>query len=142
MAKVIFYISLFALCFLLVFSGCTKDDFTTDASARLAFSDDTILFDTVFTTVGSSTEYLIIYNNNDEAVKISSIRIAGGNSSNFRLNIDGIPGKSFTDIEIDAHDSIWVFAEVTVDPNNQSNPLIIADSICLKQMVICRLSTW
>jgi len=129
MTKMAFYSALFTFCILLIFGGCKKDEFTTDTSATITLSEDTILFDTVFTTVGSSTEYFIIYNNNDQAINISSIRIATGNSSNFRLNVDGIPGKAFSNIEIDANDSIWVFVEVTVDPNNLNTPLVITDSI-------------
>jgi hypothetical protein len=114
--------------FIALFS-CKKDDFETNANAKLDFSEDTLVFDTVFTTVGSATEYLVVYNNNSKPVKISSIRIATGESSNFRLNVDGVAGKSFTDIEIGAEDSMFIFAEVTVDPNSLTTPLIISDSI-------------
>ena len=109
--------------------SCKKDEFTNSSSAKLDFSTDTVLFDTVFTTVGSATEVFTIFNRNDQPVKVSSIRIAGGTSSLFRINVDGISGSSFTDIEIGANDSIFVFSEVTVDPNNQNTPLVVSDSI-------------
>jgi hypothetical protein len=120
---------LFALLGLAVTGGCKKDELTSDPGARLEFSEDTILFDTVFTTVGSSTEYLLVYNPNDLGVNISSIRLATGPTSNFRLNVDGTPGKAFSNVFIDAHDSLWIFVEVTVDPNNANTPLVITDSI-------------
>ena len=47
----------------------------------------------------------------------------------FRLNVDGLPGRSFGDVEIGADDSIFIFVEVTVDPNNQNTPLVVTDSI-------------
>src|SRR5207244_3135849 len=47
----------------------------------------------------------------------------------YRLNVDGTPGKSFTDVRIEAEDSLWVFVEVTIDPNNKATPFIVADSI-------------
>src|SRR5690349_10731684 len=109
-------IALLFLAFAFSYS-CKKDDFET-GNVSLSFSEDTIIFDTVFTTVGSATQVFTVYNNGDNPVKISSLRIAGGNNSNFRLNVDGVPGKSFTDVEIGAKDSMFIFAEVTVDPNN------------------------
>ena len=44
--------------------------------------------------------FFIIYNNNDQAINISSIRLAGGDASNYRLNIDGMPGRSFENVTI------------------------------------------
>jgi hypothetical protein len=110
--------------------SCKKDDFET-GNVSLSFSQDTIIFDTVFTTVGSATQVFTVYNNGDKPVKISSLRIAGGSNSNFRLNVDGMPGKEFTDVEIGANDSMWIFAEVTIDPNNHNpaDPVIVTDSI-------------
>ena len=55
--------------------------------------------------------------------------MAGGASSSYRINIDGDAGTSFNDIEIPAKDSIYVFAEVTVNPNAANLPFIIEDSI-------------
>ncbi len=112
----------------IIFS-CKKDDFETSGNVQLTFSQDTVLFDTVFTTVGSSTEVFTVYNSENKAVKISSLRLASGSSSNFRLNVDGMPGNTFTDVEIGPNDSIFIFVEVTVDPNNLNTPLVIADSI-------------
>ncbi len=119
------------LCFLLsilVLSSCKKEEFET-GNVDLTFSADTILFDTVFTTVGSATEVFTVYNSGNKDVKVSSIRLANGESSNFRLNVDGIAGKSFSDVIIGANDSIFIFVEVTVDPNNLTTPMIITDSI-------------
>lgn len=110
-------------------SSCKKDELLTDSSARLKFSEDTILFDTVFVSIGSVTKNFRIYNTYDQPLKISSIRLAGGNSSLFRLNVNGLPGKSFSDVEIRGGDSIWVFVEVTIDPNSSILPYIVQDSI-------------
>lgn len=68
-------------------------------------------------------------NNHKEKIKISSIQLQGGNASPFFLNVDGSPGKSFTDIEIAGHDSIYIFIQVNVNPTNQNSPLIISDNI-------------
>jgi len=110
-------------------SSCHKNDIGFDTNAQLVFSTDTITFDTVFTTIGSSTEYFMIRNTSNKPVNISKIYLAGGQSSNFRINIDGLSGVSFTDMELPANDSLYAFVEVTVDPNGGNTPLLITDSI-------------
>ncbi|MCF8298379.1 MAG: hypothetical protein K9J13_12605 [Saprospiraceae bacterium] len=110
--------------------GCRKDKIISeDASVKLTFSNDTIIFDTVFTTIGSTTQWLRVYNKENKRINIASIRLAGGSSSNFRINIDGVSGVSATNVEIAPNDSLFIFVEVTVDPNNSTNPMIIQDSI-------------
>ena len=121
-------LTLFAL--ILLFAACRKEkQITTDSSAKLTFSNDTIIFDTVFTTIGSATRSFKIYNKNAQAVQIDRIALAGGSSSKFRLNIHGTPANELSDIILDGGDSIYVFAEVTIDPLNDNNPLIVNDSI-------------
>ncbi len=115
---------------IMVFSAsCKKEKLITDSSANLRFSEDTIIFDTVFTTVGSTTQFFQVYNKNKGIIKISNIYLEGGNASNYRLNVDGVPGKSFSDVEIGSQDSIFIFVEVTVDPNSATTPLIVTDKI-------------
>jgi len=114
---------------LIVFSSCKKDKLLTDSSAKLAFSTDTLTFDTVFTTLGSTTEFIRVYNNNNGKVNIDEIRLGGGDNSPFKLNIDGLPGNVANDTEIDGKDSMYIFAAVTVDPTNQNNPIFFIDSI-------------
>ena len=109
--------------------ACRRDQITTSSSAKLDFSVDTILFDTVFTTLGSTTAALRVYNNNDEKVSISSIDLWGGTESQYRMNVDGINGPTHSDIEINGKDSLWIFVEVTVDPGNINIPFIVEDSI-------------
>lgn len=113
----------------ILIASCKKDDLLTDSSAKLDFSEDTIMFDTVFATVGSTTQYLLIYNNNSRPINVSHIWLAGGTSSNYRINVNGSPGTDFTDLEIKGKDSLWIFIEVTIDPNNQATPYIVTDSI-------------
>ncbi|MEO0405395.1 MAG: hypothetical protein AAF193_11035, partial [Bacteroidota bacterium] len=114
---------------LLVISGCRKDEFLTDSNAKLDFSADTILFDTVFTTIGSTTSVLKVYNRNDQPIKISDISLVGGNQSPYRVNVDGVPGTQFSDVEIRANDSLFVFVEVTIDPGNSNLPFIVTDQL-------------
>ncbi|MDQ3051108.1 MAG: hypothetical protein M3Q95_09510 [Bacteroidota bacterium] len=121
----------FTALFLLVIlvSSCKKDDILTDSSAKLEFSEDTVLFDTVFTSLGSTTRQLKLYNRKDQPIRVSSIRLAGGAPSMYRLNVDGIAGKDFYDVEIPAKDSLYIFIEVTVNPSNPDIGYILQDSI-------------
>ena len=111
------------------FVNCRKQNILTNSAADLDFSTDTILFDTIFTTVGSTTKYFKIYNNNNGIIEISSIELAGGTNSPFRINVNGDAGVSFEDIQLEAGDSLFIFVEVTIDPNNSTNPLIVEDYV-------------
>ncbi len=97
--------------------SCERDTFNTDADAVLAFSTDTLMFDTVFTSIGSVTRSFKVGNLNKGTVNIDRLRLKKGDASNYRLNVNGMPGNYFENIEIDEKDSIYIFAEVTVDPN-------------------------
>ncbi|MDO8998988.1 MAG: hypothetical protein Q7W45_04410 [Bacteroidota bacterium] len=111
------------------FTSCKKDKITLDSGAKLQFSQDSILFDTVFTTIGSSTRNIRVRNKNNQRIKISSIQLQGGSASPFILNVDGAKGITFNDVEIAANDSLYIFIQVNVNPNNANSPLIINDAI-------------
>ncbi|MCB0804525.1 MAG: hypothetical protein KDC05_01930 [Bacteroidales bacterium] len=115
---------------ILIISSCRKDDIIDSNPAyKLTFSTDTIIFDTVFTTIGSTTRALKIYNRNNSRVNISRIYVSGGSSSNFEVNINGIPASSLNNIELAADDSLYIFVRVNVDPTNSNSPLVITDNI-------------
>ncbi len=115
--------------FAIWFASCEREDFSTNSSLRLKFSTDTVMFDTVFTAIGSSTQHFKVYNRCKNDLKITSIKLAGGNTSNFKINVDGVAATSVEDITIRRNDSLFVFVQVTVDPTNQNSPLFISDSI-------------
>ncbi|MBU1720860.1 MAG: hypothetical protein KKA07_17470, partial [Bacteroidetes bacterium] len=109
--------------------SCRKETLLEDNGATLEFSTDTIVFDTVFSTVGSATQLLTIYNPYNKTLRIKSITLARGPSSQFSINVNGTAGVSFKDIDIAAKDSLFVFARVTIDPGNMNNPFVVTDSI-------------
>lgn len=115
--------SVVLLIFIFSIASCRKDFSTLASVGKLEFSKDTVFLDTVFTNIGSSTYNLKVYNRSSNAITIPSIALENGNNSNYRLNIDGIPGKSFQNIDILAKDSIYVFIETTIDVNTVNNPL-------------------
>jgi hypothetical protein len=96
---------------------------------NLSFSVDTLVFDTVFTTIGSTTQQFKIYNNDKRTIHIDEIELMGGTDSPFRMNIDGVQGTIVKDIDIESQDSLFAFVEVTLGINGQNLPLIIEDSI-------------
>jgi len=123
-----FVVSFISLVLLVITSqGCRKDSFTT--TGNLQFSLDTLVFDTVFTTIGSTTEQFKIYNTNNKNILIEEVQLMGGEDSPFRLNLDGISGITHEDVSIVGNDSLYMFVEVTLDINNQVNPMVIEDSI-------------
>ena len=127
----LFFLFVFGFLTMTLVSSCIDESISSDASLKLNFSTDTLLFDTVFTTIGSSTSQIKVYNPNTKNVKISAIGLGMGANSPYRLNVDGSTNKnnSFTDIELRAKDSLFIFVEVTVDPQKINAPVFIKDSI-------------
>ena len=109
--------------------SCRKDSIITDSSAKLSFSNDTLIVDTVFATIGSTTRRITVYNHNNSTINISSISVTHGLSSQFRINVDGVPGNAHSNVEIEANDSLFIFIEVTIDPNNVLSPFVVEDDI-------------
>lgn len=92
------------------------ESFTHDASARLEFSEDTVAFDTIVSTVPSATRTLSVYNRNSKGVRIASVQLGKGSNSHFRANVDGqwLYGGEGEDFKVYGKDSIIVRLEVTV----------------------------
>lgn len=116
----------FALSYLI---SCEDEKYVTSTDAKLGFSVDTVMFDTIFATIGSVTQHLKVYNPYDQTLKIGSVRLNGGLDSKFRLNINGMPADELLDVELPAKDSIYIFVEVTIDPLGDNQPFIVKDSI-------------
>lgn len=113
-----------------IFVGCNDDEnFSSDGNLRLEFSTNSVKFDTVFTSFGTSTKRLKVYNRNSDAIKINSIELMNPEQTGFRMNVDGESGNIVNNVDILGEDSLYIFVEVTVDPLNQYNPLLISDSI-------------
>lgn len=115
--------------FLIIISCEKKEEFINKSDAIAAFSSDSVVFDTVFTTIGSVTKQLRVYNNYDKKLKIGRIYLKSGSSSSYRMNIDGTPTLGLNDLEIDANDSIFIFVKVTIDPNDDLSPFVVSDQI-------------
>lgn len=108
--------------------SCRRDR-VFEGKAELEFSTDTVFFDTVFTTVGTLTERLKIYNPYDQTVEIDRVYLEQGEGSSFKLNVDGTQGKDVRDVSIAPFDSLYVFIEATVDPNGGNLPMILEEDL-------------
>ena len=116
--------------FLLAFAACKKDhQINPDSNLKLSFSADTVLFDTVFTSLGSTTHPLMIYNRHNDDLKISSVKLLGGEASPFRFNLDGVNATEFYDKVIPANDSLFSFLRVTINPTEANTPFVVEDEL-------------
>lgn len=135
MKKLFFFsIILYAL-----FPACRKDSFITTEDALVTITADTLKYDTVFTSSGSITQSFKIINENNQKLRLSSVKVTGGNSSAFKINVDGFTGPQVNNLEIEANDSLYVFVSVNIDPNITNLPFVIRDSIEISYNGVTRL---
>ena len=145
---------LFFFAILMALVGCEDNDsFTTSTSARLSFSIDSLKMDTVFSTVGSRTYDFWVYNRNSDGVRLQSVRLAQGNQTGFRVNVDGAYldnslGSVVTDLEVREGDSIRVFVELTAPENGALEPQLVEDRLVFRlesgveQQLVLQGHTW
>lgn len=109
--------------------GCQKENLGNAGDLFLSNDQDTIRFDTVFTATAQITQKTKIFNRNSPSIKLSSLKLAGGQSSPFKMNVNGQAGSSFTDLTIEGGDSLYVFITVNLPEGKQKKPLFYKDSI-------------
>jgi hypothetical protein len=128
-----FFTSIAALFLLLCMGGCKPEQFFT-SNNTLIYSKDTVWFDTVFTRKTGSTYPIsvtkIISIKNPESLPVkANFKLAGGEASQFRVAIDGESGTQINNIEINGKDSVFVFVQCKLEPNNTNLPSIVLDSL-------------
>jgi hypothetical protein len=121
-----YFISLIIVISILI-QGCQRDLILRDANAHIEFSQDTLNFDTVFTSIGSATKYFKVFNKNSKSVILSTVSIGRGAGSQFKINVDGQQGPLVKNIEIRGKDSAYIFVQVFIDPKKDS--LLVTDAI-------------
>ncbi len=125
---IIRYIAFIILCSIFL-NSCNKESFYEGKDAKLLFSSDTVSFDTVFTSFGSETKQLMVYNPYNQSLKINTIALSGSQSSVFLINVDGISSAQVNNIEIKPKDSLYIFLQVFINPVGSNLPMIVKDSI-------------
>ncbi|MFO8000488.1 MAG: hypothetical protein R6U46_04530 [Marinilabilia sp.] len=123
-----FFILLMMLSFVL-FLGCEREYVYNGGGEGLQFSTDTVAFDTVFTSIGSSTHNLRIFNPVQDDIIVNAIELAGGDNSEFSLNVNGKAGSMIRDVPLRGNDSLFVFVEVDINPSSDNSPFVVSDSI-------------
>lgn len=104
--------------------SCKQETVSSDPNLRLRFSADSVCFDTVFNQIGSSTQLVMVYNPNRNALKISNITLQG---DYFRINLDGENDLNrLHDVVIDGGDSLYLFVRAYIDA---STPVFVTDTI-------------
>ena len=134
--------------------ACTDDDtFSTSSSDLLTFSVDTVDMDTVFSTVPTSTRTFWVYNKSGNGIRCTNVRLANGNQTGFRVNVDGeylspTYGYQVQNVEIRKQDSIRVFVELTSPVNGVDGPQLLEDNLIftlesgVEQKVNLNAHTW
>ena len=120
-----FFISIMASA---LWPACISDDFTDSPSDLLSFSTDTLRFDTVFTDLGTPTARLKVFNRASKSINISNIRMRNDDGI-FSMNVDGVSGKTFENVEIRANDSIFVFVECLIEADDDPRPFKVEGMI-------------
>jgi hypothetical protein len=139
-SNVIFYMSVhlkvktIVACFIGILgmlTCCKKADetLTTDPSVKLAFSHDTIFFDTLYTTVPNITKRLLVYNHSKNAVKVSHISLEGLSNSPYTLIINGKKSFSESNVEIRGKDSIYILISVVLKATDTTEAYVVSDKI-------------
>ena len=144
--RLFFFIAIIAV----LLTACTDNDsFTTGSGNRLTFSEDTIRFDTLFSTVPSATQTFWVRNESGDGIRIRTARLERSNQSGYRVNVDGTyldPVGS--DFEVRKGDSILVFVEITTRENHADEPQLVEDNLIftlesgVEQRVNLRTYSW
>lgn len=146
--------TLFCVTVLVVLAACTDEDsFSLSPSRMLTFSTDTVKMDTVFSTVPTSTRSFWVYNKSGDGLRCTNIRLANGNQTGFRVNVDGeylspTAGYQVQNVEVRNKDSIRVFVELTSPVNGKTGPQLIQDDLVftlesgVEQRVNLNAYTW
>ncbi|SMO33677.1 hypothetical protein SAMN06265379_101114 [Saccharicrinis carchari] len=120
---------LIILLFSLSILSCEREFVYLSGSDGLKFSVDTLMFDTIFTSLGSVTKNFRVYNPYDEDLIIPTIQLSGSEKGNFRINVNGQPEPLVENVKINAKDSLLIFVDVTIKPDDENSPFVVDDSI-------------
>ena len=134
MYKTHFFFCLWVALLSISFFACDDkyEDYSSNPNDLLSFSNDTVRFDTVLTTINSPVHFLMVYNRNDKPLLISSVGLERGETSGFKINVDGMAGKHFQDVAIRPRDSLFVIVDVKPEMNGEVIPTLLSDYIVFK----------
>lgn len=121
--------SLCLLCTLSFFACTPQEEVFTNSPVTLGFSEQAVVFDTLFTNTRSVTKRLTVYNPDKNAVKIQKIEVGGKAASPYQITIKGKKDIVFTDVDLLGGDSLLVLVDINIPSDNQSGVMIAFDSL-------------
>jgi hypothetical protein len=128
-SPVVFRVLIVLLVDIFFLLSCERDTLRDGSDGSFQFSTDTVAFDTIFSNQGTPTYKLIIRNTNNFRISFDSIFLAKRGINGFIVNIDGRSAISVKNICIDARDSIYVFVQSFPSENQESNVILLKDSL-------------
>ena len=129
--KHIHYYIILPLLFSLMAACSDYESFSDSPGLRLTFSTDTVAFDTIISTIPSSTKTLYAYNRNSDGLRISTIQLEKGETSYFRVNVNGryLVDGIWNDFEVLGDDSLIIRVEMTPPETHSTEPLYFTDRL-------------
>lgn len=106
-------------CLLTILPGCEPKEDLVQTTGSLEFAADTVLFDTVFTTIKTVTKRLWVYNRNSGAVK-TDVSLAGKAGTTYSLIISGDAKTAISGVTIRGKDSLLVLVRAVLGDNGQA----------------------
>jgi len=119
MRKIFYVILVCSLLSCISFIASCSDDILTDIGAQPSYElndSDCYNLGVLLTGHNTATQKLMLYNRNKGELELSSIRLRGGDSSIFRINVDGMAGTDFSNpdfLHIAEGDSLYILLEAS-----------------------------
>lgn len=127
--RYLFPLFLVLSCLLAFLPGCEPKEDLVQTTGSLEFAADTVLFDTVFTTIRTVTKRLWVYNRNRGAVK-TDVRLKGTAGPTYSLIVNGDAGPAASGVTIRGRDSLLVLVRATLGDNGTAaKPFLITDEL-------------
>jgi type 1 fimbria pilin len=126
--RYVFPLFLLLSCLLTFLPGCEPKEDLVQTSGSLELEADTVLFDTVFTSIKTVTKRFWVYNRNSGAVK-TDISLSGTAAGTYSLIINGDAGASASGVTIRGKDSLLLLVRAVLGDNGAAKPFLIADEV-------------
>ena len=104
----------------LTLPGCKPREEQLQTTGSLAFSADTVKFDTVFTSIRTSSRRLWVYNRNAKAVNVDLVSLDNPATSPYTLVVNGDLKQTATNLLIRGNDSLLILVRAQLKDNGQS----------------------
>ncbi len=130
-----YWVRYIPLLFTVFLFQCSDYNSVSDSpNASLSFSRDSVYFDTLVSTISSTTETLMVYNHQSDGLIVQTVSLEKGKESPFRINVDGetLSDGIGEDFLIRKKDSLRVWIEVTPPLVGTNEPRVYHDKIIFR----------